>query len=979
MSHAFGTGSTAMVDALHRSALFDAESQESVQRTLRVAAASLNAPLAMLSIGDGARQVLRGHARVREPGIPSQFEAYGDLMRVHHGRATFLRDAAVTMAEGAERSLVACTFAAAPLVVADGSVIGMLAVADRDGREDGDAIAPVLREMAAGLVEQLRLRAENVGLQQKQANLELQKQVFGLIAEGAPLEVILSALASFIEHQSEGTLCVIRLLRPDGRLCVEAAPTMPESLLVLMDTVLPSASGCPAARASFTGEPVVGPATAASGMLEQGIRSVWSFPVRSNDTPFGTIDLFRMHEGEPEDEHLHLVSVATSAARIAIDRRRAEAELRSSEIYHRALIENTSEFILVLDANGSTRYVSRRFAHAVGREPDGVRSMAEVVVPEDLPVLDSLLGELLQSEEREFELRIVSHDGTVRHILGTGTNLLENTAVQGLVINARDITQQKLAVAAVSDSEERYRLVARASSDLIWDWDVGTGGRVWPAGDEKRFGYEYADLPAHHEAWCALVHPEDADRVTSGLEILMKDPDAPTWSDEYRLRQKDGTYATVLDRGFIVRGEDGAALRVIGSMMDLTTRRMLEEQLRQAQRMEAIGRLAGGVAHDFNNLLTVIEGFTAILMEEIGAEGDQGMALLEIQKASTRAAALTRQLLAFSRRQVLQPRLLDMNQVVRGVGGMLRRLIPADVRLETHLGAGEMLVHADDGQVEQVLLNLVINARESIEQGGTVTVRTNAVALSSADMEMRHRSLDPGEYIRLSVSDDGCGMDADVVRHVFEPFFTTKESGTGLGLATVYGIVEQSGGHVEVHSAPGVGSCFDVYLPRCQSAAGVASVPDAIPGAVPPSGHETILIVEDDPAVRDLTRRLLTRQGYEVFVADDGPAALRVILNGDVIPDLLLTDVVLPQMSGPVVARRILSLRPDTALVFMSGYTDEQLGQHGVLAEDVAFLQKPFQAGRLLTLIRERLDARAAGKPADSPPPRLQQVAASCR
>jgi two-component system, cell cycle sensor histidine kinase and response regulator CckA len=413
--------------------------------------------------------------------------------------------------------------------------------------------------------------------------------------------------------------------------------------------------------------------------------------------------------------------------------------------------------------------------------------------------------------------------------------------------------------------------------------------------------------------------------------------------------------------------------------MDLTTRRMLEEQLRQAQRMEAIGRLAGGVAHDFNNLLTVIEGFTAILMEELGAEGDQGMALQEIQKASARAAGLTRQLLAFSRRQVLQPRLLDMNQVVPGVGGMLRRLIPADIRFETQLGAGEMVVHADIGQLEQVLLNLVINARESIDQGGTVTVRTDAVTLSAADIEIRHCSLQPGDYIRLSVADDGCGMDADVVRHVFEPFFTTKESGTGLGLATVYGIVEQSGGHVEVHSAPGAGSCFDVYLPRCRSVAGAATASDAVAGSGPPCGHETILIVEDDAAVRGLTRRLLTRQGYEVFAADDGPAALRMMLNGDVVPDLLLTDVVLPQMSGPVVAKRVLALRPDTALVFMSGYTDEQLGQRGVIAEDVAFLQKPFQAGRLLTLIREQLDVRAATQAAAAGTRTFREVAELCQ
>lgn len=950
----------AMLDAVHRSALFDAKSQDAVQRTLRLAASSLNAPVAILSIGDGARQVLRSHAPPCALAIPAA--AYAELMRQCHGSPTFMNSAAVEHGG----VVTPITFAATPVVLRDATtVIGMLAVAGGEGRTDEARIAETLRELASGLADELCLRAENIGLRQKEANLELQMQVFSLIAEGAPLKRILESLASFIEHQSPGTLCVIHQIGPDGLLNIVAAPTMPESLLANITDVAPAADGCVSARAAFSAEAAVLADTntmkaqaAIAGMVREGIRSAWSFPIRSNGSVFGTISVYRMHVGEPEREHLNLISVASSAARIAIDRRRAEADLLSSEIYHRALIENSSEFILVLQADGRARYVNRRFAQAVGLPSGNVRSLSDAVVPEDRKLLDVMMSELLETHEQEFALRIVSADGSIRHIFGTGTNLLDNDAVQGLVINARDVTQQMLAIAAVSDSEERYRLVARASSDLIWDWDVSPDNIMWPARDEASFGYASADMPQHKDGWLALIHAEDRDRVTQGLGAVLQDARAATWSDEYRVRQKDGKYAVVLDRGFVVRDDQGVPLRMIGSMMDLTTRRMLEEQLRQAQRMEAIGRLAGGVAHDFNNLLTVIEGFTAILVEELGADGDHGGSLVEIQKAASRASALTRQLLAFSRRQVLQPRYVNVNDVVRGVGGMLRRLIPADIRLDMEPSAGELPVYADIGQLEQVIVNLVINAREAMHQGGAVRVSTDTVNVSHADGS-RPVAMKPGRYVCLSVEDDGCGMDPDVVRHIFEPFFTTKESGTGLGLATVYGIVEQSGGHLEVHSQPGAGSRFDVYLPLSTCAPEVAVVPEVRLAC--PAGSEVVLIVEDDASVRQLTHKLLARQGYRVFAAADGPAALTMISTGDVVPDLLLTDVVLPHMSGSIVAERVLALKPDTAVVFMSGYTDEQLGQHGVLSAEVAFLQKPFQSGRLFRMVREQLDARCAG------------------
>ena len=384
--------------------------------------------------------------------------------------------------------------------------------------------------------------------------------------------------------------------------------------------------------------------------------------------------------------------------------------------------------------------------------------------------------------------------------------------------------------------------------------------------------------------------------------------------------------------------------------------KLSEEQLIQAQKMEAIGRLAGGVAHDFNNLLTVINGYSELMEAQLPDDEDLRSSLREIHRAGERAAALTRQLLAFSRKQVLQPELLDLNAVVSEVEKLLRRLIGEDVALVTRLDPALGSVKADPGQLEQVLMNLAVNARDAMPEGGTLTIET-ANAMLDTGFAMAHPGARSGEYAVLTVADTGIGMSDEVRSHAFEPFFTTKDQGkgTGLGLATAYGIVKQSDGYITVDSEAGRGTTFRIYLPRAAGAA----VPSGL-GERPaqsPRGTETILLVEDEPGVRRLSRTILEAQGYSVLEAASGDEALKVARSHTGVIHLVATDVIMPGMSGRVLWDRLRVLRPDARVLFMSGYTDDAIARHGVLERGIAFLQKPFTPQRLAEKVREVLDA----------------------
>lgn len=516
--------------------------------------------------------------------------------------------------------------------------------------------------------------------------------------------------------------------------------------------------------------------------------------------------------------------------------------------------------------------------------------------------------------------------------------------------------ERRKAEAALRESEERFRQMAENIREVFWmtNADLSQVLYVSPAYEEI-WGRSCQSWYDHPKSFLDAVHAEDSERIRSSFLDGVRESD---FHNEFRIERPDGSVRWILDHSFPIRDSQGRVCRLAGIARDVTEVKRLEVQFRQAQKMEAIGRLAGGVAHDFNNLLMIIRGRCEMLLADLKGQDPLLKQVEEIHWASDRAASLTGQLLAFSRKQVMQPRILDLDGVVKGAEKMLRRLIGEDIdlRVEVHPDLGR--IKADPGQVEQVLMNLAVNARDAMPEGGELTIHAGNVdyAESVDDGESASR---PGDYVLISVRDQGIGMSDEVKARIFEPFFTTKEvgKGTGLGLATVYGIVKQSGGTISFESELSQGTTFHVFLPRVsQSEERDSSAVDSLHPT--DSGWETVLLVEDEEGVRALTAQFLKLEGYKVLEAEDGGKALELSRRhaGDI--HLLLTDMVMPGMSGPQLADRMLQSRPDVKILFVSGYTDDTIARNGGL-EGAPFLQKPFSRGELVGKIRKVLDADA--------------------
>jgi signal transduction histidine kinase/CheY-like chemotaxis protein len=475
---------------------------------------------------------------------------------------------------------------------------------------------------------------------------------------------------------------------------------------------------------------------------------------------------------------------------------------------------------------------------------------------------------------------------------------------------------------------------------------------------QQRSAIVVDDAPARYPSFAAGVHQRTPIRSWIGVPLLFGD----RLIGMLALDKKEPTFYTREHAEIAESFAPQAAIAIENARLYATAQQELEErkriegQLLQAQKMEAVGRLAGGVAHDFNNILGVIMGYGNILLRQV-EEGPIRHKLEEIVRAGERAAALTHQLLAFSRRQVLQPRILDLAGAVEGVDSMLRRLVGEDVDIRTSTEPGLWKVMADPGQVEQVIVNLAINARDAMPQGGMLTIEAGNVRLPRRpDLGP---AFEPGDYVALMVRDTGVGMTEDTRNHIFEPFFTTKEQGTGLGLATVYGIVRQSGGHISVDSEPGVGTTFRIYLPRALQ--GQPAAPSGPPVADELHGREVILVVEDMDPLREMIQEVLEDYGYRVLTASGGAEAVQRAQAHDGAIDLLLTDVVMPVMSGRQVADILTASRPGLRVLYMSGFTDDAIVRHGVIDHQVAFLEKPFDPDTLLRKVRETLqEARTA-------------------
>ena len=637
-------------------------------------------------------------------------------------------------------------------------------------------------------------------------------------------------------------------------------------------------------------------------------------------------------------------------------RRRAEAALRQSE--ERLRLAREAGRVGIFDWDAATgRSVWTAEQEAVyGLPPGGFcgthEDWARRVHPDDrgwvLAELDRAAAD--RREVNEVEYRIVRPDGEARWVVNRGR--LEYTPggrLRRLIGTTLDVTDRKRAEA---DLRLRDRAIGAASQGiLITDPNRPDNPIIYASpGFVRLTGYAEAEVVGRN---CRFLQGAGTDpHAVAAVRAAVAAGRA--CSVELLNYRKDGTPFWNALSVTPVHDDAGALTHFVGVQVDVTGRRQREDQYRHAQKMEAVGRLAGGIAHDFNNLLTVINGFSEVVLDGLGPAAPARDALEMVREAGERAAVLTRQLLAFSRKQVLQPTSLDLTALLAGMERLIARLIGADVAVAVRPGPGLWRVRADAGQVEQVVMNLVVNARDAMPAGGRLAVETENVTLD-AGYAAAHPEARAGEFVRLAVTDTGCGMDAATRARVFEPFFTTKgERGTGLGLATVFGIVKQSGGHVEVYSEVGIGTVFKVYLPRDRepAAAGRSGV------RPPPAarGRETVLLAEDEDGVRGLARLVLERAGYTVLEAPDGGAAL-ALGGGHAGPiHLLVTDVVMPGMGGRELAGRLTTLRPGIGVLFLSGYTDDTVVRHGVLEEDVAFLQKPFSPAALAQKVREVLD-----------------------
>ena len=506
------------------------------------------------------------------------------------------------------------------------------------------------------------------------------------------------------------------------------------------------------------------------------------------------------------------------------------------------------------------------------------------------------------------------------------------------------------------EREELFRLIGENAADMIAVVTVG-GRRLYNSPSyEKLLGYSPEELErtsAYDE-----IHPDDQPEVMAAAE------EARTKGVgrrvEYRIRHKNGDWLVLESTASAIRDGEGEVEKLVIVNRDITERKQLEQQLILSQKLEAIGRLSGGVAHDFNNLLGVIIGYGEALQQRIGPDDPYREAVDEILKAGQRAAALTQQLLAFSRKQVLESRILDLNSVVVDVEKMLRRLIGEDIELQIRAAPELGRVKADQGQIEQVILNLAINARDAMPRGGKLKIETANAELTEKDRK-HYRYVVPGHYVMLQITDTGCGIDPEVQSHIFEPFFTTKEKGkgTGLGLATVYGVIKQSGGYIWAESEPGKGAKFNIYIPRVEGSEEEAQ--DSKEPVNRAEGSRTILLVEDEASLRKLTRNTLKEVGYTVLEAKDGFEAIETARHTDSVIDLLLTDVVMPGMSGHELAGKLAPERPGMRVLYMSGYTDGAIAAHGVLESGISILRKPFTREKLMRSVEELLAERQCG------------------
>jgi len=658
-----------------------------------------------------------------------------------------------------------------------------------------------------------------------------------------------------------------------------------------------------------------------------------------------------------------------STARDITERRMTEETLRKSEYFFRESQRAASIGSYYADFTTGMWESSEVLDTIFGIDSGYNRSIQgwiDIIHPDDKAMMGSYLRNEVTLKREPFakEYRIVrKNDGETRWVNGRGTAKFDvGGNILSLIGTIQDVTERKQSEKELENISERLHLATTAANLGVWDWDIGNNVMSWNDKMFELYGINPETFSNNVDAWMNGLHPEDKEAAIAECQAAIKG--GKKFDTIFRVCQPSGTVKYIKASGLVIMGDDGTAERMLGVNADITDimnaeeeRGKLEVQLQQAQKMESIGRLAGGVAHDFNNMLTIIVGHSELGLMHLEPNHPVRDDFIEIRNTAERSADLTRQLLAFARKQTIAPKVLNLNETIPGMLKMLQRLIGEDINLIWNPTPNLWLVKADTSQIDQVLANLCVNARDAIDGIGVITISTGNICTDES-YQIPFLDMVPGEYVKFSVSDSGTGMDKETLTHIFEPFYTTKEQGkgTGLGLATVYGAVKQNNGFIDVASEPGAGTTFTIYLPRHEGKSkhvlndtGAESVP---------SGRETILLVEDEHAILNIVTLILTMQGYNVLTANTPGEALKVArkYSGEI--NLLMTDVVMPEMNGRDLAKNILSIYPGIKRLFMSGYTADVIAHHGVLDEGVHFIQKPFNMNILATKIREALDSQ---------------------
>jgi two-component system, cell cycle sensor histidine kinase and response regulator CckA len=690
--------------------------------------------------------------------------------------------------------------------------------------------------------------------------------------------------------------------------------------------------------------------------------SLMLMPVRNGAKIIGVLSLQSHVPDAFKEADLNTLQTLADHCGGALERIHAEQALRESERRFRELFEGSPDAILVADLNGRVMDLNPAACrlHGMTRERLAAEKLTSLVTPERADEIVAHLGELIAGAVSQVESVFLAGDGRAVPVEVRG-NCIEYGGKQAVLLHVRDITERRQAAEALKKSEASLAAAQRIAHLGSWELeltphaDVNRNELRWSDETYRIFGGEPRAVAVTNELFHNAVHPQDRERIAEAMARALRTGEP--YDLEHRILLPNGEERTVRERGELALDTNGKPVQMRGIVMDITERKRLEEQLRQSQKMEAIGQLAGGVAHDFNNILTVIHGHASLLTSTSKLSETAAKSAHQIGQAAERAAGLTRQLLTFSRRQVMQPRRLDINEVVSQMTMMLGRILGENIALQLKYWPHPALVQADASMMEQVLLNLAINARDAMPKGGQLLIRISGVAINSSHLAY-HPEARTGQFVCLTVTDTGLGIPPENLRRIFEPFFTTKEvgKGTGLGLATVYGIVKQHQGWIEVESHLRQGATFRVFLPASGEVG--AGVPDEPIRKTVRGGTETVLLVEDEAPVRELVCAILSANGYTILEAESGVKALEVWRGAKDRIDLLLTDLIMPdRMNGRELAEQLVSEQPRLKVMFSSGYSADVVGNDFVLQRGLHYLQKPYDPHKLLVAVRDCLDA----------------------